>query len=185
MQAQSHNLPPRFEHIGRGVYYINFNITQDTLDVDGTTRIIYMYECVKVDRLTRDNIISSIIRDRYNTDQMEAILQNYLNGVNAVDYVKLQHYREYAKAIADDKSAEVIDALKIAHAFEVTLPLDLTMPGGAYSTLADKMLRLKVPYIVDQQVNTAKAYPGWIKAEDLAILNADNRVTITQFQLLT
>ncbi len=184
MKAQSHNLPARYQHIGNGRYYINFNIEETIMDQpEGELLTMFIYDSVLVTHLTRDNVISAIIRDRYSIDQVEAITNNYLDGRNALEFIKLQNYRYYAKSIADDCDQAVIDLHKTATVFEVALPLELTMPGGVYSTLADKMIRLKVPFISLQSLNKAMAYPSWISEGDLAVLNADSRVTINELPI--
>lgn len=181
MKAQAHNLPPRYQHIGNGRYYVNFNIEQVNMDMgEGDPVLMYMYDSVLVDRLTRDNVISAIIRDRYSIDQVEAITNNYLDGYNAIDWLKLQNYRSYAKAIADNAEQTVIDAHKTAKVFAVELPLTAVMPGQPYNDLANKMLMLKVPFILDQLNNRTTVYPGWISDTDRGVLENDTQVTITE-----
>lgn len=184
MRAQSHTQPERFQHIGNGKYYVNFNICQTTLEIpEQPSVLVYVYDYVKVDRLLRDQIISAIIRDKYSVDQVEAIQNNFLFNDDAVEFLKLQNYRQYAKAIADNEDQQVIDGWKNNLVYCVTIPLPLTLPGGAYNTLADRINRLKVPYITDQVNNVAKCYPGWIDPADLTILQADNSVHIEQIVL--
>lgn len=186
MKAQSHSIPQRLQNIGNGAYYINFNVKQDWIDnMEGDPVSVYVYDCVRVDRLTRDNVISAIIRDHFSADNVEAITNNYLNGGNAIDFIKLQLYREYAKLIADDADQALIDEAKQRKVYEVKLPLEATLPGGDYSEMADRMLRLKVPFKADLQNNQATVYPGWIDDDDLAILDADPRVSINQIELFT
>ena len=184
MKAQSHNIPQRFQHIGNGAYYINFNIKEDMMESpDGDPVEVYVYDYVRVDRLTRSNIIAAIVRDQFSQDKVEAIQNNYINGDDVIEFLRLQAWREYAKLIADDAEQGVIDALVAKKVFAIAIPLNITMPAGDYSQMADVMLRLQVPYFVKQAENLATIYPSWISSEDRTLLDADPRVTINEIEL--
>lgn len=144
---------------------------------------IFVYDCVRVERLTRDNVITAIIRDRYTIDKVEAIQNNFLKGDNVIEFLKLQLYREFAKLIADSADQALIEEVKQRKVYAVQLPLNLTLPGGDYNALAQRMQIVRVPYLVEQENNQVTVYPGWISDEDRAILEADNRVTITEIKL--
>ena len=184
MKAQSHSIPPRFLPVGNGKYHVNYNIVEDEMEQpEGDPVTVYLYDYVKVDKLTRDNVINAVIRDKYTQDQVEAIMNNFIDCNEVDEFLRMQNYREYAKAIADDATQEQIETIQAAICYKVTLPLNETMPDGDYNVLAERISRMKVPYLVDAVNNLATVYPGWISADDMLVLENDPRVIIETITL--
>lgn len=53
-------------------------------------------------RFTYDNIVSAIINQKYSSDKMQAIINNYLfdNDAYKAEFEEMQNYRQKAKEIA-------------------------------------------------------------------------------------
>lgn len=142
----------------------------------------FHYHCVNVKSTDRDTLISAIIRERYSQDKVESLLNNVERGKDILEFLKLQNYRAYAKAAAD-KNNTLLQQIKVAQVYKVSLPFPTTLSGGIYEDLANRMLKVKVPFAVNANLTTATAYPGWISDDDMAVLEADDDVTIEQLDL--
>lgn len=91
-------------HLGLKVYSINFNIEQ----LRENNEVYYRYRTVTLPpgEYSRDIVISSIIRQKYSDDKMQAIVNNYLldpeDEENKQEFTEMQNYRKFAKNIADE-----------------------------------------------------------------------------------
>ena len=66
------------------------------LDIEGSTLTI------GPGRFTYENIVSAIINQKYSSDEMQAIINNYLldNDAYKAEFDEMQNYRKKAKEIA-------------------------------------------------------------------------------------
>ena len=94
-------------HLGQKVYTINFNIEEldDTETQDGR-RYRYNTVTLPVGKFDRDTIISTLIRQKYRDDEMQAIINNYLldpeDAEAVAEFNMMQEYRRFAKTVADE-----------------------------------------------------------------------------------
>lgn len=145
---------------------------------DGTE--IFLFNYVNVIKYDRDTIVSAIIRTRYSRDRVEAILRKKARGEDVIDFIKYNHFVNYAKAAFDEVD---MTALKNAEVYEIVIPLLLTLSGNDYAQLADKSLKLNIPYESDAVNQIAKAFPSWLTSEDETALENDTRVIFSKIPL--
>jgi hypothetical protein len=149
-------------------------------NVDEEGNIVFLYEYVNVKKNDRDLIISAIIRTRYSSDEVEAILRKYANKEDVLDYIQYNHFACIAKAYADGND---VTELKTRQVIEISMPFSITLSGEDYSSLADRMLKSGAHYQADVITDTVKVYVSWILPADEALLTADDRVSINYFDL--
>lgn len=102
-----------------GLARINFNVVEEPREAeDGSRNTVYVYNMVEIRRklpvivpFTQDDypmLVSSLVRERYSEDDVEAILNNYLSAPDKYggEFDNLQSWRELAKKTAK----EVIEA---------------------------------------------------------------------------
>jgi hypothetical protein len=100
MKANYDHMPQPIEGVGNGSFLINYNVEQVLKDEKTS------YDCDQVlvwNEPTRDQIISAIIRDKYNQDQVEALTANYLAGKDVAEFAAFQTHRAIAKSVASGK----------------------------------------------------------------------------------
>lgn len=95
-----------YYHLGQKVYTINFNVKElSEGEVQGGQRFSYNTVTLPVGQYDRDTVISTLIRQRYRDDEMQAIINNYLldpEDVEAItEFNLMQEYRKFAKTVAD------------------------------------------------------------------------------------
>lgn len=85
------------------VTIVNYNIEEVTItDMDGEPRQAYNYDYVEIGKeITRDKLISVIIRDKYSEDEELALLHNKLISKDLVEYEEYQAFRTEVKVIVD------------------------------------------------------------------------------------
>lgn len=106
------NIAPQFvsyeKHLGQKIYTINFNVEEVNNDIG---RYQYSSVTLPVGRYDRATVISSIIRQRYSDDEMQAIINNYLldptDAESLAEFNAMQGYRRFAKSLADDFINEI------------------------------------------------------------------------------
>lgn len=178
MKSNSDNIPsPVFQTASE--IQLNFAVEQ--------TETGYSHETVFVQQLDRDKIISAIIRDKYSVDAEFAIANNYADGIKIEEFCEFQKQRSLAKWLADQLlngdlvTREQYDAQYLLLQYiKVTMPVSLLLTGGRYETLANDMLKKKVPWQLKEN-DVAEAYLGYILPEHLEILQADPEVTIEMY----
>jgi hypothetical protein len=102
-----------------GLARINFNVVEEHREAeDGSRNTVYVYNMVEIRRklpvivpFSQDDypmLVSSLVRERYSEDDVEAIMNNYLADPEGhkADFDELQAWRVKAKEVA----REVIDA---------------------------------------------------------------------------
>lgn len=102
-----------------GLARINFNVVEEHREAeDGSRNTVYVYNMVEIRRklpvivpFSQDDypmLVSSLVRERYSEDDVEAIINNYLADPEGhkADFDELQAWRVKAKQVA----REVIEA---------------------------------------------------------------------------
>ena len=102
MKANSNTEPKQFIK-SRNITHFNFNIVETTKeDIDGESRISFDYDYVEIKGdVTRDKLISAVIRDKYSEDAELALLHNKMAGKGLAEYDGYQVFRADIKAIVD------------------------------------------------------------------------------------
>lgn len=106
------NIQPQFvaceKYLGQRVYTINFDIEEIH---DDMYQFRYHSVTLPIGKFDRATVISTIIRNRYRDDEMQAIINNYLldpnDGEAIREFDEMQEYRRYAKNIADQFLQEI------------------------------------------------------------------------------
>ena len=102
--------PPQFatfeRHLGQKVYTINFNVEeQDGTESQNGQRYRYNTVTLPVGQFDRATVISTLIRQKYRDDEMQAIINNYLldpeDAEAVAEFNMMQEYRRFAKTVAD------------------------------------------------------------------------------------
>ena len=103
------NERPRLKEVGRTVNpvthttLINFDIREENSEQG---KFSYLQVEMYPSQMNRSAIISAVIRSRFDQDQMEAVMNNYLeNPADAeaiADFTEMQNWRKQAKAIAKE-----------------------------------------------------------------------------------
>lgn len=101
MRGNSNTQPSRLERIGKQ-YQIRWNITRnDRVAEDNETIESWDFEYANADSCTREDIIRTLIRDKYPLiDDEIAIINNATT--NPDEYAAYQDWRAQAKQIADE-----------------------------------------------------------------------------------
>ena len=86
------------------VTIVNYNIKEVTItDMDGKSRLAYNYDYVEIEKeITRDKLITAIIRDRYSEDGELALLHNKMISKDLMEYEEYQTFRAEVKVIVDE-----------------------------------------------------------------------------------
>ena len=102
MKANSNTIPETFIKSKKNTHF-NFNITETTKeDMDGESRISFDYDYVEIKGdVTRDKLISAVIRDKYSEDAELALLHNRINDKGLEEYGEYQLFRADVKTIVD------------------------------------------------------------------------------------
>ncbi|MGD9930125.1 MAG: hypothetical protein AB7U05_08905 [Mangrovibacterium sp.] len=181
MKGNSNSQPNRLERSGNACQ-VRWNITRN----DRATEENQPVESWDFDyaNCTGDNypaLVEGIIRSRYTSGQMEAILANYSNGRNVEEWLRLQAWREMAKQVARD------EAITPKQRIKATMPLEFVLAGGKYEALADRILKIGSPYELFKPESGSEyvaVYLEEIKPEHAAIIGTDPDVSIAQIDLL-
>lgn len=93
-------------HLGQNVYTINFNVIElSEEEQENGQKYRYNTVIFPVGQYDRDTVISTLIRQKYRDDEMQAIINNYLLDSNDEEAIRefnaMQEYRKYAKQVAD------------------------------------------------------------------------------------
>jgi hypothetical protein len=181
MKSNSNNQPDIIFTLLNGNYHINYCVNE-TINEGIST---FDYNTVEIEG-TPDygKIITAIIRENYSLDAELAIMNAFAEGEKVDEYINFQNWRSMAKWIAENiingaivTKADFDDHYATMSSIIITMPVVLLLTGGRYETLANDMLKKKVPWQL-QEDGTAKAYLGYILPEHLAILQSDPEVTI-------
>jgi len=83
------------------VTIVNYNIKEVTItDMDGEPRQTYNYDCVEIGKeITRDKLISAIIRDKYSEDAELALLHNKMVSKDLAEYEEYEEYQAFRAEI--------------------------------------------------------------------------------------
>lgn len=100
MVVQSHQKMPLYTKEGKTLL-VCFN----EREIETEQGVSYQYEGARVKfPCSYDELVSGIIRSRYNSDQMEALINNYLsapeNEYYQLEFIEMQNYRQEAKNVA-------------------------------------------------------------------------------------
>lgn len=140
----------------------------------------FYFKYIDIPNSNRDTIINALIRTRYTPEQENAILRKKIFGIETLDFLKLNNWIKYSKAVADGL---VLTEIKNETVYQITIPLDLCNLGYDYGGLAFQTLIKNINFESDPIANTGKAYPSWISSEDMNLLLSDPRISITQIPL--
>jgi len=90
---------------------IRFNIIETTYqDINNESHISYNFSYVEIEgEVTRDKIISAIIRNTHSIDAEIALINNELLNPNNDEYIEYQTLRTLAKSVADLAGYSKID----------------------------------------------------------------------------
>ena len=102
MKANSNTIPETFIKSKRNTHF-NFNIVETTKeDMDGESRTSFDYDYVEIEgEVTRDKLISTVIRDKYSKDAELALLHNKMNDKGLAEYGEYQLFRAGVKGMVD------------------------------------------------------------------------------------
>lgn len=120
MKSES-TVRPALLELYPGLARINFNVVEEHREAeDGSRNTVYVYNMVEIPRklpvivpFSQDDypmLVSSLVRERYSEDDVEAIINNYLADPEGhkADFDELQAWRVKAKEVA----REVIESNK-------------------------------------------------------------------------
>lgn len=172
---------PFFEKIDLLNGSIEFRYNFKLIQADGNRLESFDYNYLHI-KNERSSIITGIIRNKFDSNKIEAIINNYLYNNEIVEFLQLQNYRDYAKSIADNEPSKA-SLCEGKYINEVVIPFNLTLEDGDYNDLANRIMKLNIPFKVDHLNGNAIAYPSWIDQNDLNILQSDPRVTINTYNL--
>jgi hypothetical protein len=181
MKSNSNSQPEIILNLGNGNFHVNYCL--DAIETEGV--ISYNYNTVEISGIPDyGKIITAIIREMYSLDAELAVMNAFSEGEKVDEYINFQNWRSMAKWIAENiingaivTKADFDDHYDTMSSIIITMPVVLLLTGGRYETLANDMLKKKVPWQL-QEDGTAKAYLGYILPEHLAILQSDPEVTI-------
>lgn len=165
-----------------GTGQVLFNIERNDLEVDGEMRENWDFESVEVNNFNRDTIVAAVIRSRYSQDEAEGLLADYAKGVNLMECIRFQNWRDLAKAVGDGKHLKSeVQGFYDRKIIEVKLPFTDTLSGQKYATLADRMLKQGVPKFVDLDNNQVCVYVTYVNESDAQALATDSNVGMTEY----
>ena len=108
--------PPSFvtfeRHLGQKVYTINFQVEElSGEEAQDGRKFRYNTVTLPVGQYDRDTVISTLIRQKYRDDEMQAIVNNYLFDKDdeeaLAEFNVMQEYRRFAKKVADQFLQEI------------------------------------------------------------------------------
>ena len=108
--------PPPFvtfeRHLGQKVYTINFRVEElSGEEAQDGRKFRYNTVTLPVGQYDRDTVISTLIRQKYRDDEMQAIVNNYLFDKDdeeaLAEFNVMQEYRRFAKKVADQFLQEI------------------------------------------------------------------------------
>lgn len=174
---------PFNEIIKLGIDTIEFRYLFETIPATKDEPESFDYYFVR-SKDNRGAIISTIIRSLYSQDKAEAITSNYLNNDNIIEFLSFQNFRDFAKALVFNNEASANQCIfKVA--YEISIPFKTTLTGGDYEEMSNRIMKLKIPFFVNQSEGKAYAYPSWVSQEDMGLLTSDPRVNIVQHSLFS
>lgn len=184
MKTQSDIQIQPIQHLGNGYFYVHFLIRE----IETEDGIKYEAETVKLKGYpTKDMVYQAVIHSRYTDSDIADILADQAIQRNADRYVQYLGWREIAKAVSEEITGyDDLKAIADQQKYVVTLPFSDTLSGGKYQELADRMLKLKVPYQVDTENNKVTVYLSTIYPGDAQVLGQDQNVvfaTILNYQI--
>lgn len=103
--------PPQFvtytRYLGQKVYTINYGLEEVIAEESqGELKYRYVTTSLPAGQYDRATVISTIIRQKYRDDEMQAIINNYLldpeDPEALLEFNQMQEYRKFAKRVADD-----------------------------------------------------------------------------------
>lgn len=161
-----------------GTYQFRYDFTEVEATEESPASFNYAY--VNIADLSRGTIITAIIRTRYTADHEAAVVRKKQANEDVIDFVKYNNFVNYAKAAADGND---LAEFKQKSVYEITIPINLTLAGGDYEPLADKSIKLNIPFESNAIEGYAKAYPSWLDETDQQAIEADQRVEIETIAL--
>ena len=163
-----------------------FNIERNDKDIDEELHENWDYDYCIVPDFRRESIISSVVRMRYSQNDVEAILANFAQRKDVLEYLKFQEWRNLAKSVAEGKhlKSELTEHYE-KELIQVKMPLSFVLSGGKYELLADRVLKVVVPYelITEDGVEMVTAWLGYIEPEH-EIIQDDEEVVVSMVSLL-
>ena len=156
MRVQSDKKPNSFVLL-QGKVHFNFNIKEKTIkDENGESHITYEYESVTVPRISRDSLISAMIRNQYSADEETALINNERQGLGKDEYREYILFREEAKKTVDEaiegiKNDEVL--LKKCLATGMISPAEFRSPEDRLNSIKkSKKIEIRLAF---EQASTA------------------------------
>ncbi len=107
---QYSDIEPEFivcnRNLGRNEYTINFDVEElNEKERSEGKKFSYLTVILPAGNYGRDTVISTIIESRYSSDEMTAIINNYLlddgDEESLAEFKEMQAWRRHAKDIAD------------------------------------------------------------------------------------
>lgn len=107
---QYSDVEPQFivcnRNLGRNEYTINFDVEElNKKEQSEGKKYSYLTVTLPAGNCSRDTVISRIIESRYSSDEMTAIINNYLlddgDEESLAEFKEMQAWRRHAKDIAD------------------------------------------------------------------------------------
>jgi hypothetical protein len=113
-KGNSNTKPKRIEKLGNK-FQFRWNITRnDRTDEDGNTTESWDYNYANCNGNGYADLVSGIIRSRYDENEAEAIMANYQQGRDIEKYIEFQAWRKQAKAIARNEPYDETELYKQA-----------------------------------------------------------------------
>jgi hypothetical protein len=171
--------PKRLEKL-RKKYQVRWGLKKvEHTDEDGNPDESWDYYYANCRGNSYGDIVEGIIRSRYDAGNVEAILANYSQKKDVIEYLKFQAWRDYAKQVAaghDVTGSELI---------QMKMPLSFVLTGGKYEVLADRVLKLNCPYeiSVEEGVEMVTTWLVYIEEEHESITD-DEEVEVQTINLL-
>ena len=100
MKTQSNN---KRKFVESDVYNIVISFNENPIHTEECDMYEYDVVYVQKNELSYSNIVSTIIRDQYSDDKMQAIINNYLldgSDEHVFEFNELQSWRKQAKEVA-------------------------------------------------------------------------------------
>ena len=92
--------PKTFIQYTNNTTLINYNVVQSTRTIEDREEIIYTCKYIIVNKVDKDNIVDTLIRDKYSLSQELAILRQ--RDTKPEEYSEYNDYAESCKRIADN-----------------------------------------------------------------------------------
>ena len=91
--------PKRSIQYTNSTILINYDVVQSTRTIEDREEIIYTCKYIIVNKVDKDNIVDTLIRDKYSLSQELAILRQ--RDTKPEEYSEYNDYAEECKRIAD------------------------------------------------------------------------------------